>query len=108
MSPSPTAQSSSPHSTTTYTSNTTSALRSNNSDGISDNIEHGLENLLLGSKMHADFDTFYTLGRKLMSGSYGTVFVGVHNISKAEYAIKVIDRRYVVCVLLCLPMMVLL
>lgn len=55
-------------------------------------IEHGLEDLLLGSKMRHDFSTFYTLQRKLMSGSYGTVYVGVHNLSGLEYAIKVVDR----------------
>ncbi len=39
------------------------------------------------------FDSYYALQEKLQSGSYGTVFVGLHRIRKKEYAIKVVDRR---------------
>ena len=56
-------------------------------------LQTGLEALLLGPDMEQNFDVFYTLGKKLQGGSYGTVFVGVHNLSEREYAIKVVDRR---------------
>jgi len=62
------------------------------SDTMCDKLESGLEDLLLGSKMSPTFDVFYTLGKKLQGGSYGTVFMGVHNLSEREYAIKVVDR----------------
>lgn len=39
------------------------------------------------------FDSYYVLQEKLQSGSYGTVFVGVHKIRKQKYAVKVVDRR---------------
>jgi len=43
--------------------------------------------------MNPDFGTYYTLGRKLQGGSYGTVFVGVHTLSEREYAVKVVNRE---------------
>ena len=58
-----------------------------------DSIEASMESLLLGSKMRPGFDTLYTIGRKLQGGSYGTVYVGTHNLSQKEYAVKVVDRR---------------
>lgn len=45
--------------------------------------------------MGPSFDIFYTLEKKLQGGSYGTVFVGVHNLSEREYAVKVVNRKYV-------------
>ena len=41
------------------------------------------------------FAEFYTIEQKLRSGSYGTVYVTKHKNSGEEYAVKVIDRRYV-------------
>ncbi len=58
-----------------------------------DEFEQALANLLLVDKSRPTFDTTYTLKRKLMSGSYGTVFAGLHNLSSKEFAIKVVDRR---------------
>lgn len=56
-------------------------------------LSMGLEDMLLGSQMHpGKFDMFYSLGKKLQGGSYGTVFVGMHNLSEKEYAVKVVDR----------------
>jgi serine/threonine protein kinase len=43
----------------------------------------------------SDFDKCYKLERKLMSGSYGTVYVGVDVSTKMRYAVKVVDRRSV-------------
>ena len=65
----------------------------NNYDARSEKLETGLEDLLLGPQMHPTFDVFYTLEKKLQGGSYGTVFVGVHNLNEREYAVKVVDRR---------------
>ncbi|KAL7552589.1 hypothetical protein ACHAWF_015831 [Thalassiosira exigua] len=62
-------------------------------NNTSDKFETSLEDLLLGPNMHPQFDTFYSLGKKLQGGSYGTVYVGVHNLSGKEYAVKVIDRK---------------
>ena len=45
-----------------------------------------------GPKEH-EFSDLYTLGKKLQSGSYGTVFVTQHKQSGKEYAVKVIDKR---------------
>jgi len=39
------------------------------------------------------FEDRYTLVRELQNGSYGTVYVGVHNVRNRECAVKVIDRR---------------
>jgi hypothetical protein len=39
------------------------------------------------------FERRYTLRNKLQCGSYGTVYVGYHNLRGREYAIKVVDRR---------------
>jgi serine/threonine protein kinase len=51
---------------------------------------------LVGSQGEAlKFAEFYTIEQKLRSGSYGTVFVTKHKNSGEEYAVKVIDRRYV-------------
>ena len=75
---------------------TTTSSRVADQSTFEENIETGLEGLLLGSKkMDPSFDTTYTLGKKLQGGSYGTVFVGVHNLSEKEYAVKVVDRRLV-------------
>ena len=41
------------------------------------------------------FNDFYTIDKRLRSGSYGTVFVTRHKESGEEFAVKVIDRRYV-------------
>eukprot|EP00571_Detonula_confervacea_P007545 CAMPEP_0172318108 /NCGR_PEP_ID=MMETSP1058-20130122/33867_1 /TAXON_ID=83371 /ORGANISM="Detonula confervacea, Strain CCMP 353" /LENGTH=732 /DNA_ID=CAMNT_0013032843 /DNA_START=242 /DNA_END=2440 /DNA_ORIENTATION=+ len=65
----------------------------NDDESINHNLETGLEDLLLGSQLGPTFDTFYTLKKKLQGGSYGTVFVGMHNLSEREYAVKVVDRR---------------
>ena len=65
------------------------------SDLIPDKLENGIEDMFLGDNMHPTFDTFYTLTKKLQGGSYGTVFIGVHKLRKREYAVKVVDRRYV-------------
>lgn len=73
---------------------TTTSSRVADQSTFEENIETGLEGLLLDSKkMDPSFDTIYTLGKKLQGGSYGTVFVGVHNLSEKEYAVKVVDRR---------------
>lgn len=58
-----------------------------------DNLSAELEDLLLGSQMGPTFDVFYTVGKKLQGGSYGTVYLGTHNLSGRECAIKVVDRR---------------
>lgn len=51
---------------------------------------------LVGSQGKAlKFADFYDIERELRSGSYGTVFVTKHKNSGQEYAVKVIDRRYV-------------
>lgn len=50
---------------------------------------------LLGSALGLDvvsFESMYTLGDKLNSGSFGSVWSGKHNISSLEFAVKVIDR----------------
>ena len=60
---------------------------------ISDDLERGLAELLLVDKSRPAFDKSYTLQKKLMSGSYGTVFAGLHNTTSREFAIKVVDRR---------------
>ena len=41
------------------------------------------------------FEECYRLERKLMSGSYGTVYVGmgVDDYKDMRYAVKVVDRR---------------
>jgi len=50
--------------------------------------------MILGLQMHPGrFDEFYSLGKKLQGGSYGTVFVGMHHLTEKEYAVKVVDRR---------------
>lgn len=67
--------------------------KNNDNASISNNLATGIEDLLLGSQMGPTFDTFYTLKKKLQGGSYGTVYVGVHNLSEREYAVKVVDRR---------------
>ena len=41
----------------------------------------------------SNFDGRYKLERKLMSGSYGTVYAGVKISDGTKYAIKVVDRR---------------
>lgn len=41
------------------------------------------------------FSEFYSLDKRLRSGSYGTVFVTKHKESGEEFAVKVIDRRLV-------------
>mmetsp|Transcript_3121 Transcript_3121/g.4693 ORF Transcript_3121/g.4693 Transcript_3121/m.4693 type:complete len:717 (+) Transcript_3121:227-2377(+) len=57
-----------------------------------DDLERELANLILVDKSRPSFDKSYTLKKKLMSGSYGTVFAGVHNSTTKEFAIKVVDR----------------
>jgi serine/threonine protein kinase len=59
----------------------------------SDDLERGLAELLLVDKSRPTFENSYTIDRRLMSGSYGTVYAGVHNSTKREFAIKVVDRR---------------
>ena len=59
----------------------------------SGDIERGIAELLLVDDSRPSFDNSYKLEKKLMSGSYGTVFVGVHNLTQREFAIKVVDRR---------------
>jgi len=39
------------------------------------------------------FENLYTLDRKLNSGSFASVWVGIHKISSAEFAVKVVDRK---------------
>ena len=46
------------------------------------------------SSRHHHFEDTYTLVKELQCGSYGTVYVGLHNVRNREYAVKVIDRRY--------------
>ena len=58
-----------------------------------DDLERGLAKLLLVDNSRPPFDKSYSLQKKLMSGSYGTVFAGLHNSSSKEFAIKVVDRR---------------
>jgi len=65
------------------------------SDLIPDKLENGIEDMFLGDNLHPTFSTFYTLTKKLQGGSYGTVWIGMHNLRKREYAVKVVDRRYV-------------
>lgn len=45
---------------------------------------------------HSDshFDKRFKLERKLMSGSYGTVYAGVRISDSTKYAIKIVDRRW--------------
>lgn len=43
-------------------------------------------------KHASEFPLSYTLQRSLMSGSYGTVYLGINNSTKSEVAVKVIDR----------------
>mmetsp|Transcript_28789 Transcript_28789/g.45341 ORF Transcript_28789/g.45341 Transcript_28789/m.45341 type:complete len:712 (+) Transcript_28789:186-2321(+) len=57
-----------------------------------DDFERVLADLLLVDISRPSFDASYTLKKKLMSGSYGTVFAGLHNLSSKEFAIKVVDR----------------
>lgn len=60
-------------------------------------ISQGLESLLIGgsgSSSVKSFEATYKIGRKLMGGSYGTVYEGVNIKTKREFAIKVIERRY--------------
>jgi serine/threonine protein kinase len=45
------------------------------------------------SDKDANFDGKYKLERKLMSGSYGTVYVGVNVKTSVKFAIKIVDRR---------------
>lgn len=58
----------------------------------SNNLSAGLEDLHLGSQTGPTFDASYTVGKKLQGGSYGTVYLGKHNLSERECAIKVVDR----------------
>jgi len=73
-------------------------------DPPAQDLSAGMNHLHLGSSQVANnnardnatpgnFDTYYTLKKKLQGGSYGTVFVGVNNLSEKEYAVKVVDRR---------------
>jgi len=39
-----------------------------------------------------DFDALYTLSKRLRSGSFATVYICKHELSKDEFAVKVIDR----------------
>jgi len=60
-------------------------------------ISQGMESLLIGGSGSSgikSFEATYKVGRKLMGGSYGTVYEGVHIKTKREFAIKVIERRY--------------
>lgn len=57
-----------------------------------ENLSAGMEDLLLGSRTGPTFDESYTVGKKLQGGSYGTVYLGKHNLSERECAIKVVDR----------------
>jgi serine/threonine protein kinase len=41
----------------------------------------------------SNFADCYKLDRKLMSGSYGTVYVGIDIKRGTPYAVKVVDRR---------------
>ena len=77
--------------------NTTAAPASKKTatDSMDSKFANGIEDMFLGDNMHPTFDTFYTLTKKLQGGSYGTVFIGVHKLRKREYAVKVVDRRYV-------------
>jgi hypothetical protein len=43
----------------------------------------------------SNFADCYSLERKLMSGSYGTVYVGVDLKKRQRFAVKVVDRRCV-------------
>ena len=74
------------------------------SDLIPDKLENGIEDMFLGDNLHPTFSTFYTLTKKLQGGSYGTVWIGMHNLRKREYAVKVVDRRYVVVCVICVAM----
>eukprot|EP00579_Thalassiosira_antarctica_P001991 CAMPEP_0201866530 /NCGR_PEP_ID=MMETSP0902-20130614/1084_1 /ASSEMBLY_ACC=CAM_ASM_000551 /TAXON_ID=420261 /ORGANISM="Thalassiosira antarctica, Strain CCMP982" /LENGTH=748 /DNA_ID=CAMNT_0048391519 /DNA_START=56 /DNA_END=2302 /DNA_ORIENTATION=- len=90
------ANSGPPHPPPPKTVNNNTAINeepTKNYDATSEKLETGLEDLLLGPQMHPTFDVFYTLQKKLQGGSYGTVFVGVHNLNEREYAVKVVDRR---------------
>ncbi len=81
----------------TAAKNELNSVSSKQRESLSTALENGLEELLLGSDFARNrFDHYYTLTKKLMSGSYGTVFVGVHNLTKKEFAVKVIDRRSVI------------
>lgn len=60
---------------------------------VDNDLERDLAQLLLVDNSRPSFDKSYTLQKKLMSGSYGTVFAGLHNSSSKEFAIKVVDRR---------------
>lgn len=62
---------------------------------VSKDLERGLAELLLVDTSRPSFDKSYTLAKKLMSGSYGTVYAGVHISTQKEVAIKVVDRRLV-------------
>ena len=62
-------------------------------------ISQGLESLLIGGSGSSgikSFEATYKIGRKLMGGSYGTVYEGVNIKTKREFAIKVIERRYAI------------
>jgi len=59
---------------------------------VDNDLERDLAHLLLVDNSRPSFDKSYTLQKKLMSGSYGTVFAGFHNSSSKEFAIKVVDR----------------
>jgi serine/threonine protein kinase len=47
----------------------------------SDDLERGLAELLLVDSSRPEFEKSYTIQKKLMSGSYGTVYAGVHNLT---------------------------
>ncbi len=85
----------------------TSIIDANDDDDDDDDVfdsslfESGLSRLSLNSvkddndvsAASTSFERRYTLGNKLQGGSYGTVYVGYHNLRGREYAIKVVDRR---------------
>ena len=62
-------------------------------DSLADDMESQFSLGGWGEVRAPTFDSYYTFREKLQSGSYGTVFVGVHKIRKKEYAVKVVDRR---------------
>ena len=49
---------------------------------------------MLSEEAHSmlQFENYYTLGHHISKGSFGVVYVTIHNKSKQKFAVKVIDR----------------
>ena len=65
---------------------------------MADKLHEHLGKATIQESLTSNFEDFYKLERKLISGSYGTVYVGVDIRKGSRYAVKIVDRRWVIMV----------